>query len=49
MVKMTTIRLLLAMAAIFHCPDHQLDIKKAFMHDNLEEEVYMEQAHGFIN
>jgi len=46
--KMTAIRLFFAMAAIHHWPLHQLDIKNAFLHGNLEEEVYMEQPPGFV-
>ena len=46
--KMTTIRLFFAMAAIRHWLLHQLDIKNAFLHGDLEEEVYIEQPPGFV-
>jgi len=46
--KMTTVRLFFTMAIIRHWPLHQLDIKNAFLHGDLVEEVYMEQPHGFV-
>ncbi|RDX85859.1 putative helicase CHR10, partial [Mucuna pruriens] len=46
--KITTIRLLLAMVVIRHWPLHQLDIKNAFLHGDLDEEIYTEQPPGFV-
>ena len=45
---MASVRLFLSIAAIRHWPLHQLDIKNAFLHGDLEEEVYMEQPPGFV-
>ncbi|CAH9078510.1 unnamed protein product [Cuscuta europaea] len=47
-VKIASIRLILFMAAMSHWPLFQLDIKNAFLHGNLDEEVYMEQPPDFI-
>ena len=46
--KITIVRLFLAMAAMRHWPLHQLDIKNAFLHGDLEEEIYLEQPPGFV-
>ena len=41
-VKMASVRLLLSMAVLSSCPLYELDIKNAFLHGDLAEEVYME-------
>ena len=46
--KMTSVRLLLSMAAMSFWPLYQLDIKNAFLHGYLVEEVYMEQPPRFV-
>ena len=46
--KMTSIRLLLSMVAMSSWPMYQLDIKNAFLHGDLIEEVNMEQPLGFV-
>ncbi|KAF3642960.1 putative metal-nicotianamine transporter YSL5 [Capsicum annuum] len=46
--KIASIQLLISLAAMHHWPLHQLDIKNAFLHGELTEEVYMEQPPGSI-
>nr|GEW27832.1 putative nucleotidyltransferase, ribonuclease H [Tanacetum cinerariifolium] len=46
--RITTIRLMLALAAIHNLVTHQMDAKTAFLNGNLEEEVYMKQPKGFV-
>ena len=46
--KIAFVRLLLSIAAMQSWPLYQLDIKNAFLHGDLVEEVYMEQPLGFV-
>nr|GEY87140.1 ribonuclease H-like domain, reverse transcriptase, RNA-dependent DNA polymerase [Tanacetum cinerariifolium] len=46
--RMETIRLLLAIAANNKWEIHHLDVKSAFLHGDLKEEVYVTQPEGFI-
>ncbi|GJZ21641.1 ribonuclease H-like domain, reverse transcriptase, RNA-dependent DNA polymerase [Tanacetum coccineum] len=45
--RMETIRLLLAIAATNKWEVHHLDVKSAFLHGDLKEEVYVTQPEGF--
>ena len=46
--RITSIRLLIALAAVYDLQIHQMDVKTAFLNGELEEEIYMEQPEGFI-
>ncbi|GKF37352.1 zinc finger, CCHC-type containing protein, partial [Tanacetum coccineum] len=46
--RITTIRLLLALAAIHNLVIHQMDAKTAFLNGDLEEEVYMKQPEEIV-
>ena len=45
--KLNTVRVLVSLAANLDWPLHQLDVKNAFLHGNLDEEVYMEVPLGY--
>ncbi|GJW82981.1 ribonuclease H-like domain, reverse transcriptase, RNA-dependent DNA polymerase [Tanacetum coccineum] len=46
--RIETIRLILALAAYNKWEVHHLDVKSAFLHGDLKEEVYVSQPDGFI-
>ena len=45
--KMNSVRILLSLAANLNWPLHQFDVKNAFLHGDLEEEVYVDVPSGF--
>ena len=45
--RISSIRMLIAIAAIHNLKIHQMDVKTAFLNGNLDEEIYMEPE-GFI-
>jgi hypothetical protein len=46
--RLTTIRVLLSLAASHGLLIHQMDVKIAFLNGELEHEIYMDQPNGFI-
>nr|GEZ42737.1 zinc finger, CCHC-type [Tanacetum cinerariifolium] len=46
--RITTIRLLLALAAIHNLVIHQMDVKITFLNGDLDEKVYMKQPKGVV-
>lgn len=47
-VKHSSIRILLAITVQFNLELHQLDVKIAFLHGELDEVLYMDQPPGFV-
>nr|GEU79641.1 hypothetical protein [Tanacetum cinerariifolium] len=47
-VRISTIRLLIAMTSIHNLIIHQMDVKTTFLNGDLDEEVHMKQPPGFI-
>eukprot|EP00253_Pinus_taeda_P028922 PITA_28922 len=48
-VKIVSIRIVLALVALFDLELQQLDVKTAFLHGDLDEEIYMEQPEGLFS
>ncbi|GJT27990.1 zinc finger, CCHC-type containing protein [Tanacetum coccineum] len=48
LVRISIIRLLIALALLYNLIIHQMDVKTIFLNDELDVEVYMNQPHGFI-
>jgi hypothetical protein len=48
-IKPATIRVVLSLANSKDWPIHQLDVKNAFLHDNLSKTVYAHQPAGFVS
>ena len=46
--RLDTIRLILSIAAQYSWNVFQLDVKSAFLHDELKEEIYVQQPNGFV-
>ena len=47
MVKLTSISVLMSLAATFDLEIEQMDVKTTFLHGDFEEEMYMKQPEGF--
>ena len=47
-VKMSTLRLILALVAAHNLEVLQLDVKTAFLHGRLDEEIYIHQPEGYV-
>ena len=45
--RITSIKMILSIAALRNLEVHQMDVKTAFLNGDLEEEIYMEQLEGF--
>ena len=48
MSRITSVRIILAIAALRNLEVHQMDVKTAFLNGDLEEEIYMEQPEGCV-
>ncbi|KAL0392633.1 UNVERIFIED_CONTAM: Retrovirus-related Pol polyprotein from transposon TNT 1-94 [Sesamum radiatum] len=46
--RLTTIRVLIALASVYNLSIHQMDVKTAFLYGELDEEIYMDQPEGFV-
>ena len=48
LTRITSIRMLIALAAVYSLEIHQIDVKTKFLNGELEEEIYIEQPEGFV-
>ncbi|CAM8923694.1 unnamed protein product [Rhodiola kirilowii] len=48
MTRITSIRMIIDIAALRNLEIHQMDVKTAFLNGDIEEEIYMEQLKGCI-
>ena len=48
-IKPPTVRIILSLAVQFNWPLRQLDVRNAFLHGHLKEEVYMAQPSGYVD
>ena len=46
--RISSIRVLIALASIYKLVIHQMDVKTAFLNGDLEEEIYMVQPEGYV-
>ena len=46
--RITSIRMLIALAAVYGLEIHQVDVKTTFLNGELEEEIYIEHPKGFV-
>ena len=47
MMRINSIKMVLAIVALRNLEAHQIDVKTAFLNGDLDEEIYMEQPKGF--
>ena len=47
--KMSTLRCVITLAVSKGWSLHHMDVKNAFLHGDLHEEVYMEQPYGYVH
>ena len=46
--RTTTIKLMIVLASIHNLVIHQMDVKTAFLYEELDKEVHMKQPEGFV-
>lgn len=46
--RIASIRLLIALAAIYNLEIHQMNVKTTFLNGDLEEEIFVDQPEGFV-